>query len=352
MASLIEQLNLLTRSAWVMSNDQLLRKQSQLVRLLIQRGKRNKKTGAKLEFGLRIKRPTVKRLSHALDTYPQAGGETHKVGSLDWANYVVGLQITGLELRAQHGINIQQLLKRPNLAALSSDQREVLMSIIDGQIAEGQEALAEQIGTDIYSHRGTGGGITGLPAIIDDSQTDYAGIAYNAANIETDDKAGSTTYWEPYVSTNSGTLRDITLELLGILINRVRRGGEKPEDVVAVLDWDLFTELEIMLQASKDYVGSKDSALAQIGFQAFEWRHVSFMPDERAPANKIYALNLNNLWLQIRPSADLNNFEGWTQNGGPGGQDAAYGPIHPELQLICNDRHRMGLLGDVKGNSD
>ena len=348
MASLMDQLDFLTRRAWVKSNDQLLRKHSQLSRLLMMRASRDQQTGAKIEFGLRTTRPPVKALADAYDTYPTAGGPTHLRGVLEWADYVVGLQISGKEIRAQHGVNIQQLLKRNSLSEMSTRERSVMMSILTGQVSEGQEALAEKIGTDIYNSTGSVG-LTGLQAIIDNSQSDYATLAYNNALFETDSKAGNTTYWEPQVSTNSGTLRELTLELIGITKGRVRRGGEKAEEVVAVCDNDLWTELDLLLQSQKGYVDKNGSALAKVGFDAFEWGFISFMPDERAPANKLYILNMNNLWLEIRPSADENNFEGWEKAPK---QDVAYGPIHMECQLVCNDRHRQGLIGDIAGVSD
>ena len=352
MATLMEQLDALTRRAWVSTTNHLLREQGQFSRLLMQRAKRDKPTGAKIEMGLQVKDPPVKWLANALDTYPtNVGGETHKAVQLDWADAVVALQITGKELRAQHGVNIQQLLRRNSMAEMPTNERDVLMSILNDQVKNAQRAFGVVLGSAIFTGRGEGGKITGLPAIIDDSTSDYAGMAYNASAIQTDDVT-STTYWEPYVSLHAtpGTLRDFTLELFGTAINKVRRGGERPEDVVAVCNWDLYTTVELLVREQKDY--RDDTKLASIGFDAIEWRHTTIMPDERATANKIYLCNLNHLWLQVRPSADFNNFEGWKSGVGPGGQDAAYGTVHPELQLCCNDRHRQALLGDIAGNSD
>ena len=343
--TLNEQLNLLTRTAWVESNDNLMRQQSQLSRLLIQRARRDKKTGGKVEFGLRTARPPVKRLSHPLDTYAQAGAQTHTRCSLEWSQYETTLQITGFEMRSQHGINIQQLLKRPNLQEMPVDEREVLMDVLSGQITGGQEALAEYLGTDIYESRGAVGGVVGLPAIIDDHTSSYAGLAYNDSVFETDD-VSSLTYWQPYVDSNSGTKRDVSLERIGKGINRVRRGGEMPESVVAAMNWDMYTEIEVQVEGSKDY---RDSKLASLGYTAIEWRHCSFMPDDRCPANCIYLLNLNHLYLQIRPSADIDNWTGWKEAAN---QDAAAGAFLLECQLVCNDRHRQGKIDDLNSVAD
>ena len=344
-ATLTGQLNLLTRTAWVESNDNLMRQQSQLSRLLIQRARRDKKTGGQIEFGLRTARPPVKRLTHPLDTYAQAGAQTHTRCTLDWAQYETTLQITGFEMRSQHGINIQQLLSRTNLQEMPVDEREVLMDVLGGQITGGQEHLGEYLGTDLYESRGTAGGVIGLPAIIDDHTSDYAGLAYNDSVFETD-QVSSLTYWQPYVDSNSGTKRDISLERLGKGLNRVTRGGEMPESIVAVMNMDMYSEIEVQTQQSRDY---RDSKLASIGYKAIEWRHCTIMPDERAPANCIYLLNLNNLYLQIRPSADIDNWTGWAAAAN---QDAAAGAFLLECQLVCNDRHRQGKIDDLNSVAD
>uniref|UniRef100_A0A6M3IYZ4 Putative structural protein n=1 Tax=viral metagenome TaxID=1070528 RepID=A0A6M3IYZ4_9ZZZZ len=350
MLTLTEQMDKLTRTAWVKSNANLMRMHSQLARLLFMSASRDQQKGGSIEYGLRTKRPPYKWMAGAYDTYPKAQGPNSQKGVLPWAKIVATMQISGDELMAQHGMTIQELLKKPSLSSMSSDERFVLMSIINNQIEEAQETIAEAVGDSIYNDTGSGGvGLTGLQAIIDNSTSAYAGLNYNDSAFQTDGKAGSTTYWQPIVDTNSGTNRELTLTAIGPTLRKCRRGGDAPETVVAVCDEDLWYELDILLQGSKTYVDKDASRLAKIGFDAFEWGHVSFMSDERAPANKLYVVNLNNLWLEVRPKKDENNFEGWQK---PHDQDAATGSINCQLQLCCNDRHRQGLVDDLAGISD
>lgn len=341
--SLRTHLNDITRAGIVAAHNRLLQRQHQLSRLLLTRAKKDQ-TRPSIDVPLITRRTTTGALSSPYETYPETGRELGTVGNIDWTEQVAVLQVTGFELRTQHGINITQLMDRDSLTELPTDKQQVLISTINTQISRAEEDLAWSLGKQLYAGIGVGGQLTGLPVILD-STGNYLGKSTSDSIFDTDDVT-SNSFWTPHVDSNSGTNRQLTLERLATNLNKIRRGGEKPEDVVVIMNNDMWSTLEIMLQGQQYF---RNENPTMIGFNSIEWRNATFMADEMCPANRLFGLNMNHLWYQIHPAADLDNFQGWKQ---PHNQDVLVGEILTQIQLISNDRHRMFDLQDILSVAD
>ncbi|MEM3017682.1 MAG: phage major capsid protein [Candidatus Bathyarchaeia archaeon] len=343
--SLLSELNAITRAAWIASNTRLIDRQYALMRILLRRAKTDKRLGEKIEFGVWTKRVPTGFLPHAYAEYEGNNQEYTAVGSLQYVHPYAKLEITGQQLRAQHGVDIDVLENMDSLRSLSRDDQMVLISLVDGQIERAIEDLTFTLGNSAYNGVGTGGvELTGLKAIILNSTSPYAGLDPSDTSIFPVDPVTGTGWWTPNVDSNNGVLRELTTELIGKMLNKVRRGGERPEDILVLMNNDLWTTLELVLEGQHP----KDSRLAQIGFDAIEWHNATFLRDEMSPPNHIWFLNLNHLWLQIRPTQNFK-FKGWRV---PPKQDVVMGVVQSDLQLVCNDRHRQGVITDVASISD
>jgi len=337
--SLISELNAITRTAWVASNTKLIDRNFALMKMLLQRAKRDKPLGQKIEFGLWTKRIPTGVLANAYSEYQSANQEYTVVGSLQYVTAYGVMEITGQQLRAQHGVDIDVLENMDSLRSLSRNEQLVLISLVDGQIDRAIDDLAFSLGSQAYNGTGASGAeLIGLKAIIDNSTSVYAGLDPADPVFTTDDVTGNG-WWTPQVDSNGGTNRELTLELISKMLNKVRRGNERPEDVIVLMNNDLWSTFELILEGQHP----KDSRLAQVGFDAIEWHQASFLRDEMCPANKMYFLNLNHLWLQVRPSQDFK-FKGWKCVPK---QDVVMGVVQSDLQIVCNDRHRQGVITDI-----
>ena len=331
--SLRTHLNDITRAGIVAAHNRLLQRQHQLSRLLLTRAKKDQTRGS-IDVPLITRRTVTGALASPYEPYPDGARELGTVGNIEWTEQVAVLQVTGFELRTQHGINITQLMDRDSLTELPQDKQQVLISTINTQISRAEEDLAWSLGKQLYAGIGVGGQLTGLPVILDATGS-YLGKSTSDAIFDTDDVT-SNSFWTPHVDTGSGTNRQLTLERLATILNKIRRGGEKPEDVVVVMNNDMWSTLEIMLQGQQYF---RNENPVMIGFNSIEWRNATFMPDEMCPANTMYGLNMN----------DLDNFQGWKQ---PHNQDVLVGEILSQIQLLCNDRHRMFQLSDILSVAD
>ena len=343
--SLYDELDRAVRSTYLGLNKKVIERQSALAYKLLTNARRDKKVGQTLTFDLWLERqPTGYYTPYG--RYNTARKESTVQGTLQWKNAYGIVQIDGPTLRANNGVNIGALLRKNSLSALNPSDQDVLFSVIDEQMMRVVEDMRYMIGTSVY---GDGSGaegneLIGLKAIIDNSTSTYAGLDPASSAFPTD-AVTSTAFWTPKLLSNSGTLRPISYELLGQMNPYIQRGGDNPEDVIAVMNNFLWTSFEILMEGRKVGV---DSELERIGYKNIVWDGITFMKDERCPANKIYYLNLNHLWLQIRPSADFE-FQGFSK---PADMDAIVGDVILDIQMVSNDRHRLGLISDIKGITD
>ena len=343
--SLLSELSSVTRPAWVQSNPKLIDRNYAFPKMLLRRAKKDKPVGDTLEFGLWTKRVPTGALANAYSEYNGNNQEYTQKGTLSYITAYAKMEIAGRQLRSQHGVDIDVLQNADSLRALSRNEQMVLISLIDGQIDRVIEDLTFTLGDWAYNGTGAGGvELTGLKAIIDNSTTSYAGLDPTDTTIFPLDAVTNTRFWTPNVDTNSGTNREMTHELIAKMLNKVRRGNERSEDITVYMNNDLWSTLELVLEGQHP----KESKLASIGFDAIEWHQATFLRDEMCPANKMYFVNLNHMWFQIRPSQDFK-FKGWEKAAN---QDVISAIVQSDLQIVCNDRHRQGLIDDVASIAD
>lgn len=342
--SLLAELSNITRSAYVQSNKQLIQRTSPLFQLLVKRARRDAE-GDPITFGVVDKRNTGGFLAAPDSLFPEPQMSFTKLGTLQWTTFVEAIRITGREIRTQHGVDITSLLNKASLKELPEREQVTLLSLVNTKLGQAIDDQAFQLTTSLYEGVGVQRTeLTGLKAIVDNSTSAYAGLAI--ADFDTD-SVTNTGWWTPKVLSNSSTNRALTPKLVSQMITAVRRGVESPEDIIMVMNDNVWEAANLMLSGSQIF--SNESKLADFGFDAFKFGMATGLRDPLCPNNAIYYLNLNHIWLQIRKSADLDNMRPFETVPN---QDIIQAAIVSDIQVVCNDRHRQGKIADVAGVND
>lgn len=342
--SLDQELNRAVRTAYVGLNRTVIDRTHALPKMLLKRARKNILVGNTIEFDIWYERlPTG-----AYGPYqplPTRVRESTAQGTLRFRNYAATLQIDGPTLRANSGINIGQIMNIDSIRELPSKQTaETLFNILDEQMQRAIKDLTWTLGTHMYGDGSANSNqaLTGTVAIVNNSTASYAGLV--PTDFENDDVT-SNSWWTPQVLANSGTNRAMTLELIRRMSTSVRRGDEQDEDIVCVMNNNLWEELQGILEGSKTY---ESDTLHSIGVENVKYQYITFIRDPMARNNEMLFLNLNHLYMQVRPSADFL-FDGFKQDPSV---DGVVAHIIGDCQVVCDDRHRQGLLDDIAGAND
>lgn len=339
--SLQTELDNAVRRNWVGINDEILDRSYSFWKMLLRNPRKDAPLSNYIEFDV-----WDKRLQGAAyrpyDTLNVVRREMTKKGSLQYSNYAMALSIDGPSLRANNGVSVGQLMSLDSLRELPNrDTALQLFSLINKQMDRVLSDFAYMLGEHSYLDGSANGGaaLVGKQAIINNSTSVYANL--NPTNFDTDGVTGSS-WWTPIVLNNSGTNRNMTLELIGQMIDYVQRGNETDEEILCVVNGNLWQELQLLLEAQKVY---QSDELHSIGVKNIQWQFCTFIRDELAPDNEMNFFNLKHLWVQVRPSGDFR-FDGFVRAID---QDAVAGHVIADLQIVCDDRHRQGLLDDISG---
>ena len=346
--SLTTELNNAVRNAWVGLNDEMIDRSYATPKILLRRARKDIALGNNIDFDVWFERVPTGAYG-PYETLQTARRESTTRGTVPFRHYYGALNIDGPSLRANNGVNIGQIMNVNSLKELpSKDTALQLFSIVNEQMKRALNDISILLGAHFWSDGSANDGkaILGTTAIIKNSTASYAGLDPTAtAFTDTPDAVTGNGWWTPQVLANAGTNRALTLELLLRMATYTRRGNEKDEEILVPMDNNLWEELQMLLEAQKTYDSPE---LHDIGVEAVKYHFCTFVRDELHPANEMNWLNLAHLWFQIRPSADFI-FNGF--NVSPA-QDAVAGFVFADLQLVCDDRHRQGLLDDISGIND
>lgn len=337
--SLASELSDAVRTAYVGLNKRLLDIDHAAAYLLLNRARFDKKTGDQIQFDIRYKRD-LGGWYVPYDEFNTTREERIKKGLVDWKNAYVNVGIDGPTFAQNTGLSLASVIDKTSLSDLGGEKTEVLVNLLGDQMDSAIEDLKDIIGRAVYldGSGDNGKAIDGFQNIIENNTSSYAGRAVGDLGVSPRDGSN---WWASYVDTNSGTNRPLDLDLLATTIGDLWRGGRnRAEDLIGFMDHDLFNTLSLTVQGQQRF---DSPALAEIGFKAIRWNMVDFVADENCPANKIYLINLQNMWMQIHPAVNFT-FTGFKEFPKV---DAIAGQILAMLNLVCNDRHRQGLIGDV-----
>lgn len=209
-----------------------------------------------------------------LDVTPS---DTVKNAAFDWKQAYVPVSVDGLTL-------------------IRADSPEAIVNFLTFYFENAQTELAEILGTGVWSDVVTNNKvIDGLKGAVDDGTvaTTYGGLSRS-----------TNTWWKSQIDAATATL---TLVSMRTMMGNCSEGGRHPTILVGTqLNYNRFWNLTQPSQAFPVQPGGHDEQLAQAGFSNLLFDGVPFVVDSHVPANHIFFLNEDYVYLFVNPRADFN----------------------------------------------
>jgi hypothetical protein len=203
--------------------------------------------------------------------------DTVKNAAFDWKQAYVPVSVDGLTL-------------------IRADSPEAIVNFLTFYFENAQTELAEILGTGVWSDVVTNNKvIDGLRGAVDDGTvaTTYGGLS-RSTNI----------WWKSQIDSGTATL---TLLSMRTMMGNTSEGGRHPTLLVGTqLNYNRFWNLTQPSQAFPVQPGGHDEQLAQAGFSNLLFDGVPFVVDSHVPANHIFFLNEDYIYLFVNPRADFN----------------------------------------------
>jgi hypothetical protein len=278
---------------------------------------RNKKI---LQGGLQIEVPLVYTRFAAggfyqgfesLDVSPS---DTVKNAAYDWKQAYVPVSVDGLTL-------------------IRADSPEAIVNFLSFYFENAQTELAEILGGGVWSATVANNKvIDGIPQAVDNGAVaaTYGGLLRSA-----------NTFWNSTVTTITPPLSLATMQTM---FGSATEGGRHPTLLVGTqFVYNLYWSLNTSGQAFPVQPGGHDEQLAQSGFTNLLFNGVPFAVDSHVPANQIFFLNEDYIYLYVNPRADFNMKEFRE----PINQDAMTSLILWAGNVVFSNVLRQGVLKGV-----
>lgn len=241
---------------------------------------RNKKI---LQGGLQIEVPLVyTRFSaggfyQGFDQLDVSPSDTVKNAAYDWKQAYVPVSVDGLTL-------------------IRADSPDAVVNFLTFYFENAQTELAEILGTGVWSDVVTNNkSIDGLKGAVDDGTVaaTYGGLSRS-----------SNTFWRSQMDTSTTTL---TLASMQTLYGSCTEGGRHPTIIVTTqANWNRYWALSTGGQAFPVQPGGHDEQLAQNGFTNLLFNGIPIVVDSHVPANHLFYVNEDYMYLFVNPRADFN----------------------------------------------
>jgi hypothetical protein len=225
-----------------------------------------------------------------------------------------------------------EVTKNDLQAHLSVGAVDALRDLYRAQMRSKVHKLLTSISTYLYTGSGNqaSGGMFGLNAVVADAA--YAGI-----DPSTD------TAWSAYLDTAGGN-RNLTQTLLRNANTAIRKKGALWNALV--MNFDLFEKFEEIVDA-KEGVYNGNNIVAQMGYQEGLYKGRPVIVDAKAPANRLYFVNLSDMALYTRKVPDSEVYEGLNFTVGKidaGTSRVVKYEISVFPQLVYADRRSAGCI--------
>jgi len=241
---------------------------------------RNRKV---LQGGLQIEVPLVYTRFAAggfyqgFDLLDVSPSDTVKNAAFDWKQAYVPVSVDGLTL-------------------IRADSPEAIINFLSFYFENAQTELAEILGggvwSDVVSNNKV---IDGIKGAVDDGTVaaTYGGLL-RSSNL----------FWKSTVTTITPPL---SLQTMQTLWGNVTEGARHPTIIVCPqFVWNLYWALSVGGQAFPSQPGGQDEQLAMNGFTNLLFNGVPVAVDSHCPANQMYFLNEDYIYLFVNPRADFN----------------------------------------------
>jgi hypothetical protein len=278
---------------------------------------RNRKV---LQGGLQIEIPLVYSKFAAggfyqgFDELDITPSDTVKNAAFDWKQAYSPVTVDGLTL-------------------IRVDSPEAVVNFLGFQFEQAQTDLADILGTGLWTTTVTNNkAIDGIPAAVDAGSiaATYGGLLRSA-----------NTFWNANVTNITPPL---SLSAMQTMFGTCTEGGRHPTILVGPQSvYNLYWALSTPGQAFPSQPGGQDEQLASNGFTNLMFNNVPFAVDSHAPAQQIFFLNEDYMYLYVNPRADFNMKEFRE----PVNQDAMTSLILWAGNVVFSNLQRQGKLTGV-----
>jgi hypothetical protein len=236
-----------------------------------------------LQGGLQIEVPLVYTRFAAggfyqgFDLLDVTPSDTVKNAAFDWKQAYVPVSVDGLTL-------------------IRADSPEAVANFLNFYFENAQAELAAILGVGVWSDVVTNNKvIDGLKGAVDDGTvaTTYGGLSRS-----------TNTWWKAQIDSGTATL---TLVSMRTMMGNTTEGGRHPTLLAGTqLNYNRFWNLVQPSQAFPVQPTGHDEQLAQAGFSNLLFDGVPFVVDSNIPANHIFFMNEDYVYLFVNPRADFN----------------------------------------------
>jgi len=232
--------------------------------------------GLQIEVPLVFTRFAAGGFYQGFDLLDVTPSDTVKNAAFDWKQAYVPVSVDGLTL-------------------IRADSPEAIANFLTFYFENAQAELAAILGggvwTDVVTNNKV---IDGLKGAVDDGTvaTTYGGLSRSA-----------NTWWKSQVDTST----PLALTNMRTVMGNATEGGRHPTLLAGTqLNYNRFWNLVQPSQAFPVQPGGHDEQLAQAGFSNLLFDGVPFVVDSNIPANHIFYLNEDYIYLFVNPRADFN----------------------------------------------
>lgn len=246
-----------------------------------------------------------------LDTSPS---DTIKNAAFDWKQYDVPISVDGLTL-------------------IKADSPEAVVNFLSAYFRNAQLAMADNLGTGIWSDVVTNSkAIDGLKGAVDDGTVagTYGGLARS-----------TNTWWKCQIDSATTTL---ALSAMQTMFGNCTQGGRHPTIICTTqANYNRYWNLSTGGQAFPVQPSGHDEQLAQNGFSNMLFNMVPILVDSKVPANHLFFLNEDFFSLYVQTNRDFvqRDFRE------PVNQDAMVAFILWAGDLICENVSLQGKMTAV-----
>jgi hypothetical protein len=175
--------------------------------------------------------------------------------------------------------------------AMNAGNKEKLIDLVEETVTRAKISMGEVMGDQVFDTGAAANDVDGLQHLVADSpstQTDVGGI---------DASASDNTYWrnDAYTTTISAfNTSNNGLTQMNNRLNNTTFGRQGPRAIVTTKT--VYSLYEIGLTSNIRYVTTE---LADAGFRHLAYTTMPVVFDDNCPANHMYFVDLDNLWLQV-----------------------------------------------------
>lgn len=200
-----------------------------------------------------------------------------KNAAFDWKQAYVPVTLSGLDL-------------------IRSDSSEAIANWLSFYFEAAQTQLAENLGDGVWSDVVSNSkSVDGLKGAIDDGTvaTTYGGLSRT-----------TNTWWKSQIDSSTTTL---SLTAMQTMFGNCQQGGRHPTILVGTqANYNRYWVLSTAGQAFPVQPSGHDEQLAQNGFTNVLFNGVPLCVDSHVPANHIFFINEDYLYLYVNPKADFS----------------------------------------------